>query len=310
MAVTDAEHPLPVDDEAGVDPRRVHPAGRRTATLARAQPRHGPAHRADRQRRHLPRGGGAEEEPGHLAFLEQPDAAAVVDDDEVSRARSASITRSATGRRASAVIATTGVVISPVTNGASSNVSGGTDSGSDTPPASGVLAAGGRALGPVGPGRSPHGGPGRDGAVRGDGGRPARHHLRQPRDRETYSWDGEVFPMCHRCLRASRSVPVRTTTTSRNGKKMATFVIERNIPGASELTPEQLREHRRHLEQCRGLARAWSTRGGTATSRATRSTACTRRTTPRPCTSTPGAAGSPADVVVAVAAVIGPATAG
>ena len=72
---------------------------------------------------------------------------------------------------------------------------------------------------------------------------------------------------------------------------MATFLIERNLPGAWQLTPEQLREI-----ACTSNAvvdgLGVPTPGTAATWRATRSTACTRPTTPTPFASTPGAAGS------------------
>ena len=75
--------------------------------------------------------------------------------------------------------------------------------------------------------------------------------------------------------------------------KMQRFMIEREIPGASELTTADLAEHRHGVERRGGVARASRTPGSPATWPATRCTASTRRRTSRPSSSTPAGAGSP-----------------
>ena len=72
---------------------------------------------------------------------------------------------------------------------------------------------------------------------------------------------------------------------------MPTYIIEREIPGAGQLTDDELRGITTTSNDVGRVLRG-RTRGATATSRATRSTASTRPRTPRTSASTPAAAAS------------------
>ena len=90
---------------------------------------------------------------------------------------------------------------------------------------------------------------------------------------------------------------------------MPKFVIERNIPGASKLSRQQLGEiAAKSNAVVAGSGRALCL-GRRATLPATRSTASTRRKAPTRSTGMHSEGGFPADKVTEIAAMIGPQTA-
>src|SRR6185312_5302857 len=97
--------------------------------------------------------------------------------------------------------------------------------------------------------------------------------------------------------------------TSRNGKTMPTFMIERNIPGAAAMTPAQLREiavTSNGVVDSLGVVNTWR-----HSYVAGDKIYCVHETDDAETVLEHARRGGfPADVVVAVAAVIGPETAG
>ena len=82
---------------------------------------------------------------------------------------------------------------------------------------------------------------------------------------------------------------------------MPTYIIEREIPGASQLTDDELRGITHQVQRGRVATCRGPTRGATATSRATRSTASTRPRTPTTSVEHARGGGFPANLVAEVA---------